>query len=64
VLGRDLADHRIRPVSTIDVPSVSLLLSYVSGGLGIGLVPVLALAETPGDRIIPSPRTCRPCRSA
>ena len=42
-----LADDRIRPVSTIDVPSVSLLLSYVSGGLGIGLVPALALAEAP-----------------
>ena len=32
-------------MSTIDVPSVSLLLSYVSGGLGMGLVPALALAE-------------------
>ena len=27
-------------MSTIDVPSVSLLLSYVSGGLGIGTLPV------------------------
>ena len=34
-------------MSTIDVPSVSLLLSYVSGGLGIGLVPALAMAEAP-----------------
>jgi DNA-binding transcriptional LysR family regulator len=47
--GRRLLDEflereRIRPVSTIDVPSVSLMLSYVSGGLGIGLVPKLALA--------------------
>jgi len=32
VLDQYLADERIRPVSTIDVPSVSLLLSYVSGG--------------------------------
>jgi len=47
-----LADHRIRPASTIDVPSVSLLLSYVSGGLGIGLVPALALGEAPGDRVV------------
>ena len=47
-----LGDHRIRPVSTIDVPSVSLLLSYVSGGLGIGLVPALALAEAPADRVV------------
>lgn len=47
--GRRLLDaflerERIRPVSTIDVPSVSLMLSYVSGGLGIGLAPKLALA--------------------
>ena len=35
-------------VSTIDVPSVSLLLSYVSGGLGIGLVPALALGRGAG----------------
>jgi DNA-binding transcriptional LysR family regulator len=52
LLDQYLADHRIRPVSTIDVPSVSLLLSYVSGGLGIGLVPALALAETPPDRVV------------
>jgi len=52
VLDQYLADERIRPVSTIDVPSVSLLLSYVSGGLGIGLVPALALAEAPRDRVV------------
>jgi len=40
-----LLRERIQPVSTIDVPSVSLLLAYVSGGLGVGLVPALALAE-------------------
>jgi DNA-binding transcriptional LysR family regulator len=50
-----LAEERIRPVSTIDVPSVSLLLSYVSGGLGIGLVPALALAEAPTDRVVSEP---------
>ena len=50
-----LADEWIRPVSTIDVPSVSLLLSYVSGGLGIGLVPALALAEAPPDRVVSAP---------
>jgi DNA-binding transcriptional LysR family regulator len=55
VLDQYLADARIRPVSTIDVPSVSLLLSYVSGGLGIGLVPALALAEAPRDRILTAP---------
>ena len=55
VLDQYLADHRIVPVSTIDVPSVSLLLSYVSGGLGIGLVPALALAEAPPDRVVRAP---------
>ncbi|HZP38361.1 MAG TPA: LysR family transcriptional regulator [Methylomirabilota bacterium] len=40
-----LGASRIQPVSTIDVPSVSLLLAYVSGGLGIGLAPALALHE-------------------
>ena len=50
-----LADERIQPVSTIDVPSVSLLLSYVSGGLGIGLVPALALEEAPRDRVVSAP---------
>jgi DNA-binding transcriptional LysR family regulator len=55
VLDQYLADDRIRPVSTIDVPSVSLLLSYVSGGLGVGLVPALALAEAPADRVVSEP---------
>jgi len=55
VLDQYLADERIRPVSTIDVPSVSLLLSYVSGGLGIGLVPALALAEAPAARVVSAP---------
>jgi DNA-binding transcriptional LysR family regulator len=55
LLDEYLAEHRIRPVSTIDVPSVSLLLSYVSGGLGIGLVPALALAEAPTDRVVREP---------
>jgi DNA-binding transcriptional LysR family regulator len=55
LLDEYLAAERIRPVSTIDVPSVSLLLSYVSGGLGIGLVPALALAEAPRDRIVREP---------
>jgi DNA-binding transcriptional LysR family regulator len=46
--GRRLLDEylgriRLRPLSTIDVPSVSLLLSYVRQGLGVGLVPGLAL---------------------
>jgi DNA-binding transcriptional LysR family regulator len=55
--GRRLLDdylerERMRPVSTIDVPSVSLMLSYVSGGLGIGLAPALALAEVAANRVV------------
>jgi DNA-binding transcriptional LysR family regulator len=46
-----LARERIQPVSTIDVPSVSLLLAYVSSGLGIGLAPALALAEIDRERV-------------
>ncbi len=46
--GRRVLDEiagrlRLRPLSTIDLPSVSLMLSYVRQGLGIGLVPGLAL---------------------
>jgi DNA-binding transcriptional LysR family regulator len=55
LLDQYFADERIRPVSTIDVPSVSLLLSYVSGGLGVGLVPALALAEASADQIVTAP---------
>ncbi|WP_437676631.1 LysR family transcriptional regulator [Sorangium sp. So ce131] len=55
-LGRRMLDvyldrERIRPVSTIDVSSVSLLVSYVSGGLGIGLAPALALTEVARSRL-------------
>ena len=46
-----LARERIQPVSTIDVPNVSLLLAYVSGGLGIGLAPALAVAEIDRERV-------------
>jgi DNA-binding transcriptional LysR family regulator len=55
LLDEYLAEARIRPVSTIDVPSVSLLLSYVSGGLGVGLVPALALADARADRVVSAP---------
>jgi DNA-binding transcriptional LysR family regulator len=50
LLDQYLADERIRPVSTIDVPSVSLLLAYATGGVGIGLAPALPVgdAETHG----------------
>jgi DNA-binding transcriptional LysR family regulator len=71
--GRRLLDEvlgrlRVRPLSTIDVPSVSLMLSYARQGLGVGLVPELALAR--GDRRLAVERadlpaidvrlTCRP----
>jgi DNA-binding transcriptional LysR family regulator len=52
LLDAFLQEQRIRPASTIDVPSVSLMLSYVSGGLGVGLVPALALAEVPRSRVV------------
>jgi DNA-binding transcriptional LysR family regulator len=48
ILDELLGRLRLRSLSTIDLPSVSLLLSYVRQGLGIGLVPGLALR--PGDR--------------
>jgi DNA-binding transcriptional LysR family regulator len=43
ILDELLGRVRLRPLSTIDVPSVSLMLSYARQGLGIGLVPALAL---------------------
>jgi DNA-binding transcriptional LysR family regulator len=52
LLDNYLEEQRIRPVSTIDVTSVSLMLSYASGGLGVGLAPALALAEVPRSRIV------------
>jgi DNA-binding transcriptional LysR family regulator len=51
ILDAFLERERIRPASTIDVPSVSLMLSYVSGGLGIGLAPKLALAGAERSRL-------------
>ena len=48
VLDELLARLRLQPPSTIDVPSVSLMLSYARQGLGISLGPGLALAR--GDR--------------
>jgi DNA-binding transcriptional LysR family regulator len=55
--GRRLLDEylereRVRVLSTIEVTSVSLMLSYVSGGLGIGLAPALALDEVPRGRVV------------
>ncbi len=54
--GRGLLDawldeHGVRPRSTVDVPSVSLLLAYATGGVGVGLVPALSLYATELSRI-------------
>jgi DNA-binding transcriptional LysR family regulator len=55
-LGRTLLDEYLgrgglRPLSTVDLPSVSLMLSYASQGLGIGLVPALALERADRRRL-------------
>jgi DNA-binding transcriptional LysR family regulator len=47
LLDAELEAHGLRPKSTIDVPSVSLLLAYAAGGVGIGIVPGLALDGPP-----------------
>jgi DNA-binding transcriptional LysR family regulator len=52
VLDEYLGRLRLRPLSTIDVPSVSLILSYVRQGLGIGLVPGLALRAKRRDHLV------------
>jgi DNA-binding transcriptional LysR family regulator len=46
LLDRYLEEHRIRASSTIDVPSVSLLLAYAEGGVGVGLAPALPLERS------------------
>lgn len=51
VLDGYLERHGIRPVSTIDVPSVSLLVAYAATGCGIGLAPALPLREVEPERI-------------
>jgi DNA-binding transcriptional LysR family regulator len=51
VLDAYLDSQSIRPASTIDVPSVILMLSYVRAGLGIGLAPALALGSL-GRRVV------------
>src|SRR6185436_14615504 len=63
--GRRLLDEyldreRVRVLSTIEVTSVSLMLSYVSGGLGIGLAPALALAEVPRGQVVIEPARVPP----
>ncbi|HEX6276587.1 MAG TPA: LysR family transcriptional regulator [Polyangiaceae bacterium] len=43
LLDEWLDEHGVRVTSTIDVPSVSLLLAYATGGVGVGLIPALSL---------------------
>jgi DNA-binding transcriptional LysR family regulator len=55
-LGRRLLDEHlgrtgVRPLSTIDLPSVSLMISYATRGLGIGLAPGLALDRADRTRL-------------
>jgi DNA-binding transcriptional LysR family regulator len=52
VLDEMLARLRLQPPSTIDLPSVSLMLSYARQGLGISLVPGLALARGDHRRLV------------
>jgi DNA-binding transcriptional LysR family regulator len=60
VLDEILGRLGLRPQSTIDVRSVSLLLSYVRQGLGVGLVPGLALAADDRARLAVEPADVPP----
>jgi DNA-binding transcriptional LysR family regulator len=61
VLESYLAARTIEPVSTIDVPSVSLLLAYAAEGAGIGLAPSLSLGGQSGlARLAPVPASVPP----
>ena len=51
MLDAYLERHGIQPVSTIDVPSVSLLIAYAATGCGIGLAPALPLRDVDPERI-------------
>ena len=58
--GRRLLDEflgrsGLRPQSTIDVPSVSLMLSYVRNGLGVGLAPHLGINRADRARVLVQP---------
>ena len=55
ILDEYLGRLRLRPLSTIDLPSVSLLLSYVRQDLGMGLVPGLALGRDDRRRLAVEP---------
>lgn len=52
VLDAALERHGIQPVSTIDVPSVSLLVAYAETGCGIGLAPALPLRDVAPESLV------------
>lgn len=52
ILDEYLGRIGVRPASTIDLPSVSLMTSYVSQSLGLGLAPALALERLDRSRIV------------
>jgi DNA-binding transcriptional LysR family regulator len=60
VLDEIVGRLRLHPQSTIDVRSVSLLLSYVRQGLGVGLVPGLALRAEDRARLAVEPADVPP----
>jgi DNA-binding transcriptional LysR family regulator len=55
LLEEFLERRRLQPVSTIDVTSVSLMLAYITGGIGIGLIPALALHDIERTRVTIEP---------
>jgi DNA-binding transcriptional LysR family regulator len=60
LLDRYLEQRGIRPASTVDVPSVSLLLAYATGGVGIGLVPALSLDSNDLGALLVEPSELAP----
>ncbi len=51
ILDRLMESYRLTPKSTIDVPSVSMLVSYAAGGVGVGLAPAAGLFDTSPARV-------------
>ncbi|HLV66524.1 MAG TPA: LysR family transcriptional regulator [Polyangiaceae bacterium] len=46
-----LAERALRPASIVDVPSISLVVDYLSGGIGVALVPALAVERADRMRL-------------
>ncbi len=51
ILDAWLERNDIHPASTIDVPSVSLLVAYAVTGCGIGLAPALPLGDVDAQKV-------------